>query len=82
MHEDVCWSEGIAPPFLLFVLNGGELLASRSCRFTTRVKAPGSDCICDCVGFRADLDAMEKNFLSLSGLEKPLSSLQLSRFSD
>jgi hypothetical protein len=39
-HEDVCESEGIAPPFLTSVLDGGEWLASCPCRFTSGKEPP------------------------------------------
>jgi hypothetical protein len=44
-HEDVQWSEDIAPPSLTSALGGGERSASRRCRFTGEETAPGTHCI-------------------------------------
>jgi hypothetical protein len=65
---------GIAPPFLISILDGGEWSASLPRRFTTRETAPGTHWIGDWVGPRAGMDAVEKvKSFPLPGIE-PLSS--------
>jgi hypothetical protein len=49
-------SGGVAPR----ILGGGELLASRPCRFTPKERAPDTHWIGGWVGTGADLDAVAK----------------------
>jgi hypothetical protein len=60
--------------FLTSALVGGEWLASRPCRFTPLERAPGTHWIGDWVGFRVDMDDVEKRKIcTLPGLElRPL----------
>jgi hypothetical protein len=60
--------------FLTSALAGGELSASRSCRFTTGERASGTHWVGGWVGPRAGLDNADKRkFLTLPGLElRPL----------
>jgi hypothetical protein len=54
--------------FLTSALDGGEWLASRPGRFTTRDRAPGTHWIGGWVDLRASLDDLEKRkFLTLPG---------------
>jgi hypothetical protein len=62
-------SGGIAPPFLPSALDGGVYTASCLSRFTPRERASGTHWIGGWIGPRIGLDAVEKNFLPLSGLE-------------
>jgi hypothetical protein len=56
--------------FLTSALVGGELSASRPCRFTPRQRAPGIHWIGGRVSHRASLDGVEKRkLLILPGLE-------------
>jgi hypothetical protein len=41
-HEDLWGSGGIAPPFLISALDGGEWSASRPYHFTSGEIAPGT----------------------------------------
>jgi hypothetical protein len=54
-HEDR-GSAGIAPPFLISVLDGGEWSTSQPYRFTSGEAGPGTHWIGGWVGPRADLD--------------------------
>jgi hypothetical protein len=63
-------SGGIAARILTSALDGGELLASRSDRFTPRERAPGAHWIGGWVGPRAVLDAVAKRkFPAPPGIE-------------
>jgi hypothetical protein len=60
-REDVWWSGGTTPPFLISALDGGECRsASRPCRFTPGDGAASTHWVVGWVGLRAGLDAMEK----------------------
>jgi hypothetical protein len=50
-------SGGTAPPFLTSALDGGERSASRLCRFTFGVTAPGTHWMGGWVGLRVGPDA-------------------------
>jgi hypothetical protein len=60
--------------FLTSAVAGGEWTASRTGRFTTRERAPGTHCIGAWVDPRSGLeDVKKRKFLSLPGLElRPL----------
>jgi hypothetical protein len=49
----------MAPPLFISALNGGELSASRPCRFTSRERARGTHWIKVWVDPEAGLDAAE-----------------------
>jgi hypothetical protein len=58
--------------FLTSALDGGELSASRLCRFTPGERFPATHCIGDWVGPRACLDNMEEvKFLDPTGNHTP-----------
>jgi hypothetical protein len=59
--------------FLTSALVGGEWSASRPCCFTPVEKAPGTHWTGGWMGLRADLDDVNRIFLTLSGAElRPL----------
>jgi hypothetical protein len=62
---------GIAPPFLISALDGGECSASHPGRFTPGERAPGTHWIGGWVGLRVDLDAVEKIKIWHSRESKP-----------
>jgi hypothetical protein len=55
-----CWSGNIAPTVLALALDGGEMSASRPCRFTPGERTPGTHWIGGWVGLGTGLDAVEK----------------------
>jgi hypothetical protein len=57
-------SGGIAPPFLTSVLDGNELSASRSCRFSPRERGLVTHWIGGWVGLSVGLNFMEKYITS------------------
>jgi hypothetical protein len=59
-HEDVWGNGGIAPPFLISSLDGGQWSASLPGRFTPGQTAPGTQRIGGRVGPRLGLEAVEK----------------------
>jgi hypothetical protein len=61
-HEDVCMSGSIPPPLLNFVLERGELSASRSGRFTFKERATRTRS--RLVGRRDGLGAVEREIES------------------
>jgi hypothetical protein len=69
-HDGIWDSGGVAPPFFTLALDGGELSASRLCRYTLRQRAPGTHWIGSWVCPRAGLDAGEETtILTLPGIE-------------
>jgi hypothetical protein len=77
-------SGGIAPHFLVTVLDGGELSASRPGHFAPRERAHGTHWIGGWVGPGAGLDAVEKRkMLPLPGTEpgRPIRNPSLHRLS-
>jgi hypothetical protein len=59
-HDDIWASGGIASPFLISALDGGEWSASRFHRFSPGKIAPGNHCIGGWMGPRAVMDVSEK----------------------
>jgi hypothetical protein len=59
-HEAVWGNGGIALPFLMSALDGGEWSASRPGRFTPRERAAGTHSLWGWVGSGAGLDAVEQ----------------------
>jgi hypothetical protein len=57
-------SGGIAPPFLISALDGGQWSVSRPGRFTAGQIAPGTHWIGGWMGSRTGLDAVEKKSLA------------------
>jgi hypothetical protein len=83
-HEDICASGGIAPPFLISALDGGEWSASRPCRFTSEETAPSTHRIASWVGPKVGPGAVEKRKISHSwesNPDRPVRSLSLYRHS-
>jgi hypothetical protein len=63
-------SGGLAPPFLMTALDGGEWSTSCAGCFTGRERAPATNWMGGWVGLRVGLDAMEKKkMLPLAGIE-------------
>jgi hypothetical protein len=64
-------SGGVAPPFFTSALDGGELSASRPCRFTPRKRALGTHWRGGWVGPKAGPDAMGGKNLAPPGNHTP-----------
>jgi hypothetical protein len=62
-YEHVLASGGIAPPFLILVLNGGDWSASLLRHFTPGERAPGSHCIRRWAGPTVGLDAILQGYM-------------------
>jgi hypothetical protein len=58
-HEDTWESGGIAPPFMILALDGGEWSPLRPGHFTPRDRAPSTHWIGGWVDLKASLDAVE-----------------------
>jgi hypothetical protein len=74
-HEDICWSESTAQPFLTWVLDRGEWLDSLPGLFTPGDIVPGTYWLGDWVELITGLDSVEqRKILILSGFEARPSS--------
>jgi hypothetical protein len=74
IHEDVGGSEGIAPPFLILVVDGSELSASHPSHFIPGEITLRTHCIGGWVGSRPGLGAVEERKIFYSCRELNLVS--------
>jgi hypothetical protein len=70
---DICRREGIAPPFLSSVPDGGERSDARLSRFTPGYIVPVVQCIRGWVSSRAGLETMKKRKILLCRESNPTS---------
>jgi hypothetical protein len=80
-HEDVWGSGGIAPPFLISALDGGEWSAWRPGCFNRGEIGDDAHWIRGWVSLRAHLDVVEKN-LAHFGIRAPVVETVACRYTD
>jgi hypothetical protein len=69
-YEDIWWNGGIAPQFLILIVDGAEWSASRPC-INPEKRGPVTFCIRGWVGPRAGLDAVKRKNIAFLAESNP-----------